>query len=370
VSDLPVAFNDLSRGYREMRTELQQAVNRVLEGGVYVLGDEVAAFEREFADFLGLPHCVGVGNGTDGLELAMVVLGAEPGAEIVLAANAGGYASVAAAKLGLRLRYADVSQQTLLLTAETIAPHLNSRTAAVVVTHLYGRLADMDPIMTLCRTAGIPVIEDCAQSVGAASSGRRAGSFGDVGAFSFYPTKNLGALGDAGAVVVSSPELHEKLLSLRQYGWTDRGVIGVEHGRNSRLDEIQAAVLRVRLGSVDDWNERRRSIARRYLNAIGDSFWTPMEGIDESYVAHLAVVGPVDRRRFLDHFDERQIGTGIHYAVPDHRQEALVPYACEATHRLEVTEDASGRVVSLPCFPQLTDSEVERVCEALSTFSE
>src|SRR5664280_1757772 len=227
MHDEPIPFNDLSRAYRETKDEIDRSISRVLDRGAYVLGPEVQAFEEEFAAYLGIPHCVGVGNGTDALELAMVALAGHSGGELVLASNAGGYASVAAIKSGLTPRYAEVSARTLLLTAESIAPHLNSRTAAVVVTHLYGQMADVEPIVDLCRSFHIPVIEDCAQSVGATQSGRSAGSIGDIGTFSFYPTKNLGALGDAGAVVTSDADLQQRLVRLRQYGWAERGVITI-----------------------------------------------------------------------------------------------------------------------------------------------
>src|SRR4051812_1905474 len=215
-----VPLNDLRRGFLALEDELRPAVDAVLSSGWYVLGPEHDAFEREFAAAVGAEHCIGVGNGTDALELALLAVGCVPGDEVVTAANASMYTSTAALKAGLVPRFADVDPSSLLLTAETLEPALSPRTRAVVVTHLYGRLAEISPILDLCRAAGVAVIEDCAQAAGARSPEGAAGSLADVAAFSFFPTKNLGALGDGGAVVTNDPERAALVRSLRQYGWS------------------------------------------------------------------------------------------------------------------------------------------------------
>jgi dTDP-4-amino-4,6-dideoxygalactose transaminase len=365
-----VPFNDLARVHRETKTETAAAISRVLERGNYVLGPEVGAFETEFARYLGIPHCVGVANGTDALELALQAVDAHPGAPVILASNAGGYASIAAISAGLKPQYADVVPESLLLTAESIAPHLTRDTAAVVITHLYGQMAVMEPIAELCQSLGVPLIEDCAQAVGASRSGRKAGTFGDLSTFSFYPTKNLGALGDAGAVATANQELSASLRRLRQYGWSQRGVVAIPGGRNSRLDEVQAAVLRVRLRHLDGWNRQRRCLVQHYASAIKQSYRSVLGATDESYVGHLAVVLPKDRSTFVAHMSRLGIGVGYHFSHADHLQPQLARFAVEQTAELTTTEDACRRVVSIPTFPQLTESEISLVCEALRAYAE
>jgi aminotransferase EvaB len=282
-----VPLNDLSRGPGASE-ELQQAVARVAASGWYVQGPEHAAFEQELAAFCGVSDCVGVGSGTDALELALRAVAFPASGAVLTAANAGGYTSIAARRAGFEVRYADVDHDTLCLDSEDVAARLNG-VAVVVLTHLYGRLAAVEQIADLCRARGIALVEDCAQAAGAQRDGRRAGSFGDAAAFSFYPTKNLAALGDGGAVLTSRRAVAEKLRRLRQYGWSGKYVIEVEGGRNSRLDEMQAAVLRIRLRTLDAENEKRRGVLRRYREASrGSSVAVP--GVDgEDHVAHLAV---------------------------------------------------------------------------------
>lgn len=358
-----VPLNDLHRGYVSQADQLQHAMSEVLDSGWYVHGPQHAAFESEFAGYLGLEHVLGVASGTDALELALSAVATPTRQVVVTAANAGGYTSVAARRSGLRLRYADVSADTLCLDPAAVEPLLSKDVAAVVVTHLYGRLADVERLSELCEGAGVPLVEDCAQAVGAARDGRRAGAFGEVATFSFYPTKNLGALGDGGAVVTSDAELAAKLRSMRQYGWGQKYVIETGGGRNSRLDEVQAAVLRVRLPHVDEANARRRSIVSRYVavNAPGVRV-LPADGQD--HVAHLAVALCDDREAVRAALSEAGVATDVHYPVPDHLQPALRDQHDGRT--LPVTEDVASRLLTLPCFPELTDDEVDRVCRGIA----
>lgn len=342
---------------------LGEAVQGVLDSGWYVHGPQHEGFERDFASYVGVDHALGVGSGTDALELALTAL-ARPGRDIVVtAANAGGYTSVAARRSGLRLRYADVDPGTLCLDPDQVEPLLGPDVAAVVVTHLYGRLGDVDGLTAVCAAAGVPLVEDCAQAVGAASGDRRAGSFGTVATFSFYPTKNLGALGDGGAVVTRDAALAADLRALRQYGWSRKYVIESAGGRNSRLDEVQAAVLRVRLPGVDARNARRREIITRYAHA-GSRTLRVLPADGTGHVGHLAVVMCDDRSGAQGALKEAGVSSDVHYPVPDHQQPALVAH--HDGRALPVTEDAADRVLSLPCFPELTDAEVDEVCRVLA----
>jgi dTDP-4-amino-4,6-dideoxygalactose transaminase len=231
-----------------------------------------------------------------------------------------------------------------------------------VVTHLYGNVADVEPIRRLCDERGVLLVEDCAQAIGARRDGRFAGTFGHLAAFSFYPTKNLGALGDGGAVVTDDPALAASVRALRQYGWEHKYHVVRRHGRNSRLDELQAAILRSKLPMVDRWNERRRTIVGRYAGALDVSAGRFV--FDEgTSVAHLAVALVEDRDRARAVLEERGIGTDVHYPVADHRQPVWDGHAVQA--RLPVTEDAVEHVLTVPCFPELEDAEIDHVCEAL-----
>jgi aminotransferase EvaB len=337
---------------------------RVLDGGRYVHGPEHERFERELRDYLGVGHCIGVASGTDALELALKAVGCRDGDEVVLAANAGFYSATAARAVRARITYADVDPRTLTLSATTLEPTLRRETRAVVVTHLYGLMADIEPIVALCRERRIALVEDCAQSAGARRGGRMAGGFGDVAAFSFYPTKNLGALGDGGLVATNDDQVADDVQSLRQYGWESKYRVTDDGGRNSRLDELQAAILRTRLPHLDGWNARRRDIAARYADVLPEGAGRLVSRAGADYVAHLAIILASDRDALRSRLTEAGIATDVHYPIPDHRQ-PLFGSTYVGLH-LPVTEDAVERVLTLPCFPELTDEEVDHVCGVLS----
>ena len=359
---MTVPMNDLVRGFNSHHEELTEAVVRVAQSGWYVHGPEHEAFQREFAEFVGVGHCVGVANGTDALELAIRAVGEGRNGRVLTAANAGGYTTTAARRAGRGVSYADVDPTHLCLTARSVEPVLDG-VAICVVTHLYGRMAPIEQIVELCHDRDVAVIEDCAQSVGAERDGRKAGSFGDAATFSFYPTKNLGALGDGGAIGTSDPGLAASLIRLRQYGWTSKYSIGVDGGRNSRLDEMQAAVLRTRLPHLRAWSERRRQIIKRYAAAAHGSSLTILPVAGEDHVGHLAV----GLTRFRDEVAAKLavagVRTDVHYPIPDHLQPAFAEEFASVS--LPVTEQTTGQVISLPCFAELTDAEVEQVCDAL-----
>jgi dTDP-4-amino-4,6-dideoxygalactose transaminase len=342
--------------------EVRGAMARVLASGWYVHGPEHTAFERELAAFLGVTDCIGAANGTDALELAIRALAPRQGAVVVTAANAGMYASTAIRRAGCRVRYADVDRATLVLDWPALEPVLDDDVAVVVVTHLYGRMADAVGIRARCAPRGVRVLEDCAQAIGAYGRHGRAGAAGDAAAFSFYPTKNLGAAGDGGAVATSLPEVAEAVSRLRQYGWGGRFEVVVGGGRNSRLDELQAAALRIGLPLVDAGNARRRELVARYRDAAAGGPVAVLPAA-EGHAGHLAVGLSDERDAVRAALAAQGIQTDVHYPIPDHRQPA---YAAElADVSLPVTEWACDRVLSLPCFPELTDAEVERVCGAL-----
>jgi aminotransferase EvaB len=359
-----VPVNDLSRAIDAQRAEIDAAVAEVLDSGWVVLGPQVSAFEEELATYVGAAHAVSVANGTDALTLALTALGCRAGDLVATVANAGAYSTTAIRSIGAVPVYVDVDLDTALMTRETVTAALDHGVKAVVVTHLYGAMADVDGIVALCHQRGVKVLEDCAQSIGAERDRRQSGSVADAGAFSFYPTKNLGALGDGGAVCTSDSDVAEAVRSLRQYGWDGKYRIGRSGGRNSRLDEVQAAVLRRRLPLLAAGNERRRAVYRRYAEALGAG---RILGVDDaSFVAHLAVLVVDDRERAQAALEEAGIGSDVHYPVPDHLQEVEAAYVVAGN--LAVTEDLSTRILTVPCFPELTDVEVDRVCEVLAAW--
>jgi dTDP-4-amino-4,6-dideoxygalactose transaminase len=357
-----VPVNDPRRAALALHAELAEAFERFLASGRYVLGPEHDAFERELAGLIGVDHCVAVASGTDALDLALTAT-CPAGAAVLVAANCGGYTTAAARRAGFSLRYADVDSDTLCLSRETVESALDREVGAVVVTHLYGLVGDVDGIGALCRERGIVLVEDCAQAAGARHEGRRAGSFGDVAAFSFYPTKNLAALGDGGALTTGDPALAGRLRALRQYGWEAKYRVAMPGGRNSRLDELQAAFLRVRLRHLDGWNAARRAIVERYAASVPERVGRFVVATGDRFVAHLAVLLCDDRDRVRSALDAAGIGTDVHYPIPDHLQPAW--RADHPALRLPVTEHAAEHVLSVPCFPELTESEVEHVCEVL-----
>lgn len=361
----PIPLNDLSRTPPDVMAKIRAAIDRVLVSGWFVMGPEHAGLEDELTEYLGVSDSVLVANGTDALELALSAVGVGEGDLVVTVANAGGYATVAARQLGAGAVYCDVSPDSLLMTGETLSAALaglDRAPKAVVVTHLFGAMAPVEAIATIARAHGILVVEDCSQSLGARLNGRTAGAFGDIATTSFYPTKNLAALGDGGAVFTNNLALSGSVRALRQYGWDAKYHIAQDHGRNSRLDEMQAAVLRVRLPLLDWMNDRRRAIHARYQEASSLSARV-VGSASESFVAHLAVLTAGDRDGVRARLRDHGVSTAVHYPVPDHLQD--FPGHQPAPTSLPATERAAETIFSIPMFPELTDPEVERVCAAL-----
>lgn len=342
--------------------DLVGALQRVVERNWYVLGTEVTAFEAEFAAYQGVASCVALANGTDALEIALRTLEIGPGKKVILVANAGFYGSTAVYSVGAQPVYVDVDPSSLTMAPAALQAALNGGADAVIVTHLYGQMADIEHIAALAASAGVPLIEDCAQSHGATRNGGRAGSFCDIACYSFYPTKNLGAIGDGGAITTNDAGFDMRARRLRQYGWGSKYHVTEVGGRNSRLDELQAAVLREKLPMLDGWNAQRRAIATRYNAAFADLPVQVPASTADDYVAHLYVIRVQDRAAFIASMSAAGVATDIHYPVPDHWQSA---YPQGRGAALPVTEAASGAVVTLPCFPGLDATSVGRVIAAV-----
>lgn len=357
-----VPFNDLRRETAEIRAALDAAAARVLDRGWFLMGEELKAFERAFAAYLGVTHCLGMANGTDALELALRCLGIGAGDRVVVAPNAGMYGTIAVSRVAAEPVFADIDPVSLCMSPQSLES-VAAGAKAVIVTHLYGQMADIGGLKAVAARHRLRVIEDCAQAHGARHGKALAGSFGDLACFSFYPTKNLGALGDAGGIVTNDPALAETASLLRQYGWKGgKYRVEAQHGRNSRMDELQAAFLSVKLPQLDARNARRKAIWRRYREALSGRL-TLVGRDDEGFVGHLCVLRSPHREALRRMLTERGIATDIHYPIPDHRQpvwrgrfDAIsLPHA----------EQACAEVLTLPCFPEMTDQEVALVADAL-----
>ena len=361
-----IPFGDLKRQYEAIKPELDAAAARVLASGWYILGPEVQAFEQAFAAGCGVRHAVGVGNGTEALYLALVALGVGQGDEVITVANAAVYEPLTILQAGARPVFVDVDPRSHTLDPALIEAAITPRTRAIMPVHLYGRMADMDAILAIARRYRLAVVEDSAQAHGATLKGRAAGSLGACGCFSFYPSKNLGALGDGGMVVTDDDDLAARLRRLREYGWQQRYYTTDAGGINSRLDELQAALLNVKLAYLERWNERRRRIARRYHELLaGASLELPELREDGTHVYHLYVVRARERDRLHEALRARGVGTAVHYPLPAHLQPVYRDLGLAAPGSLPVTERLAGEVLSLPIYPELTDAEVDAVAAAV-----
>jgi dTDP-4-amino-4,6-dideoxygalactose transaminase len=360
---ISVPFCDIRRHYESIKTEVDAAISEVFERGQFVLGERVMQFEQAFARYCGARCAIGVGSGTEALHLALVACGIGLGDEVITVANTCIPTISAISFAGATPVFVDIDKDTYTLDPACIEAHLTSRTKGILPVHLYGQCADMDGILAIARERNLRVIEDCAQAHGAEYRGRKAGTMGDAGCFSFYPTKNLGAFGDAGMVVSNDPLLAERIRLLRNYGKLGRDDHRIK-GFNSRLDELQAAVLCAKLPHLDAWNERRRQIAAAYNSRFKETdVICPVEEEDRKHIYHLYVIRVQNRDRFRAVLLRFGIATEIHYAVPVHRQEAYTDHKGSAVH-LSRTESLSREIVSLPIYPELDNEEITRVIEA------
>lgn len=348
--------------------EDEAAVRRVLASGRIVLGEEVSHFENTWAERCGLPFAVGVGNGLDAIEIGLRSLGLGPGDEVITTPMTAVATVLGIMRAGATPVLADVEPSTALMSLPSVARCVTPRTRAVLLVHLYGQMRDLSAWSAFCEDHGLLLIEDCAQSHDALSDGKVAGAWGAFGAYSFYPTKNLGAVGDAGALVTNDLSLCEAARSLRNYGQKTRYVHG-RVGLNSRLDEVQAAILNTRLGKLTSWTQRRRQIAEIYRAGIRN------DGVEllaspvspESHVYHLFVIRSVDRDRLQQYLLDAGVETLIHYPIPVHRQTPFHTLSTDPVG-LPSSDEHAERCLSLPCRPNLSDTEVNRVIEAINSF--
>jgi aminotransferase EvaB len=365
VERTQIPLNDPKRQYLELKTEIDEAVGRVLNSGRYILGSEVEAFEKEFADYCGTRYCIGVANGTNALEIGLKALGISVGDEVITVANAGMYSTTAISAVGAVPVFAEIQPLTMTMDPNALAGVVTSRTRAVIITHLYGRMAHVDELVASAKKYNLAIIEDCAQAHGAQLNQKHAGSFGDVGCYSFYPTKNLGALGDGGGIVTSDSQIADRCKRLRQYGWNKKYHAQESGGMNSRLDELQAAILRAKLPHLDHWNQERQAIKDRYFSGLNhNSIQLPVESPPGEMVWHLFVVRTKNRDHLLCNLKKMGIGCDVHFPMPDHLQKSCADLGYEPG-ALPETELAAREVLSLPIFPGLTQIEVEQVIDGV-----
>jgi len=358
---------DVRLQYRNLHDELREAIRAVMESADFVLGRDVAEFEREFGEFLGVKHCIGVASGTDALLLALKAVNVGPGDEVIVPANSFVATAFAVSLLGALPVFADCTEDNYTIDTEQVEALISPRTKAVVPVHLYGNVARMEPLLeTACRT-GVSIIEDACQAHGARYRGKRAGTFGSAAAFSFYPGKNLGCFGDGGLVASNDPEVGRSVRLLRNYGQIEK----YHHemvGHNSRLDTLQAAVLRVKLRRLDDWNRRRRQIADHYREALSEvPVLLPPCGPLVEHVYHLFVIRTPQRASLVQHLQSRGISAGIHYPVPLHLQRPYRDLGYKPG-QYPISERVCSEVVSLPMYPEMTEGQVEAVAAVVKEF--
>lgn len=361
-----VPLNDLSRWDETDKLNVSRAIQEVIDSGYFINGPKTSQLNTRLNQLLGERENVFVGNGTDALMLSLLGLGVKKGDFVATVANAGGYATSAILRIGAVPVLVDIDPRTAQISIEDLQLKLQSfpTMKSVVITHLYGQMADMPSVLAAVKNFECFVIEDCAQSIGAVQAGSTAGTFGDAATFSFYPTKNLSCLGDGGAVSFKSKIHAEYASQLAQYGWSSRYVIDHEGGFNSRLDEMQAAVLLERIDGLQKNNDKRRQIVDRYKGALTD-FRYVIGKDDSSFVGHLAVLVTSSRDADVSILKKANIATGIHYPILDHKQTGWSSYFGNV--KLPNSEALVQKIVSLPCFPLLQEIEIERVCEALQS---
>ena len=360
-----VPFVDLTRKLLKFSSLTDRGIARVLSRGIFILGPEVKNFEKEFAEYIGSEFCIGTANGTDALEIALRACGVDMYKKVATVANAGFYTSTALHAIGAEPIYMDVDLKTRNVALESVRKVINEGVYAVVITHLYGlAVAETEAIIKLCHENDVIVVEDCAQAHGASIGGKRVGSFGHAAAFSFYPTKNLGAYGDAGAVVTSNKNIYEKAISLRSYGWSEKYVIDSQVGRNSRLDEIQAAILTELLPNLDKDNERRVEIANYYIRHIHNKDIQLPSHETASFVAHLFVLRSRYRDLLQRELAEHGIDSVVHYPISDNNQ--VLDKNKSSKTQLKNTKILTQEILSIPCYPEMSDKELEYVTRTIN----
>ena len=365
MNETPVI--DLNKQYQSIRAEVDNVLARIFAKGFFILGAEVAAFEKEFAEYCGVSHAVGVASGTEALQLALLACGIGENDEVIAPAHTAVATVSAVEATGARPILADIDPARYTLDPNLLYQIITPRTRAIIPVHLYGCAADMNPVLEFAREHHLIVVEDCSQAHGALYWGHKVGSLGDIAAFSFYPTKNLGAFGDGGAVITNDPALAEKVRLLRQYGWKEDYVSSIK-GMNSRLDELQAGILRVKLKHLDEWNARRQQLANLYFELLANTdLILPAQPEDSNHIFHQFVIRHSRRDALKEYLKGRGVHTLIHYPVPIHLQPAYADLG-HVSGSLPNTELAAREVLSLPLYPELTEAEIELVCRAVKDF--
>lgn len=360
-----ILFNDFKKEYAAKRKGINSAVQKVLQSGYFILGQEVLKFEKDFARYLEVKHVIGVGNGMEAIEIALLALGIKKGDEVITTSLSAAATALAIKAVGATPVFADIDKYCHIDPKE-IERKISKKTKAILPVHLYGQAADMSKIMALAKKYKLEVIEDCAQAHGAQFKGKRVGSLGIAGCFSFYPTKNLGAYGDGGAIATNNAELADKMRMIRNYGQKNR----YEHpiyGLNSRLDELQAGILSVKLKQLDSENKKRNAIAKLYrqgLKQVG-GLKLPEERGFVSHVYHLFVIETTNRNSLQEFLREKGIPTIIHYPIPIYKQKA---FATSNKLNLPETKRVTDKILSLPCHPYLTNKEVRYICGKIKEF--
>ncbi len=359
-----VPFGDLKAHVAALRGEIDEAVSRVLDSGWFILGPEGEAFEAELARALDAADAVAVASGTEAIQLALEALGVHAGDEVITSPLTAAFTALAIERAGARPVFADVDPATLNVAPDAVERALTSRTRALLPVHLYGHPADLDPLLDIARRRSVPLVEDACQAIGARYKGRLVGAISGIGALSFYPTKNLGALGDGGAVLVNDREVARRLRRLRNGGQSDRYRHEVA-GLNSRLDEVQAAILRAKLRHLEAWTERRRALAARYHAGLaGAGVECPQDQPYARAVHHLYVVRHPRRDALASALREKGVGTLIHYPIPLHLQPAFAPLG-GMRGDFPVAERAAGEILSIPLYPEMTDAQADAVIGAI-----
>lgn len=366
ITGRQIPFLNLKSEYLSIKRQIDKAVSRVLLSSNYILSAEVENFEKELASFVGTKYCVGVASGTDALTLALKALSLKAGDGVIVPANV--YPSAFGVALsGLKLQLCDVDPNTLNLSAESLKKACTKITKVIVMVHLYGNPVNLDEVVKFAKERSLYIIEDCAQSIGATFNGKKVGSFGDISCFSFYPTKNLGAHGDGGAVLTSSRKYYRRVKRLRMYGESTR-YRSVEVGHNSRLDEIQAAILRAKLPYINEWNDKRRRLAQIYKEQLKE---LPIKLLKEESngrsIYHLFVICTNKRKKLMEFLKKEGIQTSLHYPIPIHMTKSF-KYLGHQRSDFPVSEEACRKVLSLPLYPSLRVKDVKEICKIIRKF--
>jgi dTDP-4-amino-4,6-dideoxygalactose transaminase len=366
-----IKFNDLKTGNSIYKVKIMQKIEAVVDSGQYILGDQVKCLEESFSNYCGVKYSIGVASGLDALILVLkswIELGKiEKGDEVIVQANTFIATILAIEEVGLKPVLVEPDEETYNISAANFALNITNKTKVVIPVHLYGRISDMDQIQKIAKLNNILILEDSAQAHGASASGLKAGSWGDAAAFSFYPGKNIGALGDAGIITTNDDELYRVLVKIRNYGSSEKYIHTLK-GVNSRLDEIQAAILSVKLGQIDEDISARKKIANMYLNGIiNPLIKLPLIPKDGSHVWHLFVIRAKSRDMLQRYLLENNVETVIHYPVPPHKQKA---FGDMNLLKLPITEKLSNEILSLPLWPAMKEAEVYKVIEILNNFSD